>query len=207
MKTVNKLAVCALLAPAFTLGAGSVYAQATTQDRAQEQRTTQDRGYEQRGAEDTQRPGATTQPGTTQPGTAQPGQRQPGATGTTPGTTPGTAQRPGERMDHKAGMTGKHLSRAPANAFHADWLIGQDVKSQTGDDDVGTISDLVIDEDGQVLAVIVGVGGFLGVGERDVAISWDALQHTRDSDGDAKFTTNMTRDSLRDAPEYDRDAN
>ena len=78
--------------------------------------------------------------------------------------------------------------------------------SKVGDEKAGTISDFVIDDDGQVLAVIVGMGGMLGIGERNVAISWDSLEHSRDADGDSKFTTSMTRDELRNAPDYDRDA-
>ena len=40
---------------------------------------------------------------------------------------------------------------------------------------VGDINDLVLDKDGKVVAVIVGVGGFLGIGEREVALDYSSL--------------------------------
>jgi PRC-barrel domain len=41
---------------------------------------------------------------------------------------------------------------------------------------IGTISDLIVDSSGKVQAVVIGVGGFLGLGERDVAVPMDQLQ-------------------------------
>lgn len=98
------------------------------------------------------------------------------------------------------------LASKPVSGFHADELIGSDVRAQADDEEVGTISDLIIDEDGQVVAVIVGVGGFLGMGEKDVAIGWDALQRTANDDGDGyEYRVNATKDSLTDASEYTDD--
>lgn len=111
------------------------------------------------------------------------------------------------KAGHADKMGGKtQLTRAPENTFHVDWLMGKDINAQVGDDTVGTIRDLLVDEDGKIVAVIVGVGGMLGMGERDVAIPWDAIQHTRDADGDSLFTTSMTKSALENVPEYDRDA-
>ena len=208
MKKVNKLAMCAILAPALTVGAGSVYAQTSThstaEDSALEQRTSQDRARP--GSQDSQYPGTTSgqsgQSGTTH---SRQGQHEHGSMGSGSGTS--TAQRPGGMMGGSdSSDAGKQLSQVPANAFHADSLLGKDINSQVGDEKAGTISDFVIDEDGQVLAVVVGIGGMLGIGERNVAIAWDSLTHTRDEDGDSKFTTSMTKEALRDAPDYDRDA-
>lgn len=110
---------------------------------------------------------------------------------------------PGAMMGH-TGMKREQLSKAPANAYHADSLIGREVRLQANDENVGTINDIVIDEDGKVIAVVVGVGGLLGIGERSVAIAWDALQRAPDSDSESHFTTTMTEDSLREIPDYDR---
>ena len=73
------------------------------------------------------------------------------------------------------------------------------------DEDIGTITDLVIGEDGQINAVVVGVGGFLGMGEKNVAIEWDSLELTKDEDGeDYIITVNASQDALESAEEYNR---
>ena len=58
-------------------------------------------------------------------------------------------------------------------------LIGKDVVDEQGKD-VGDIDSVLIDKDGQVKYVIVGVGGFLGIGEQNVALRWDLLRLTED---------------------------
>jgi sporulation protein YlmC with PRC-barrel domain len=61
----------------------------------------------------------------------------------------------------------------------SDWLasalIGRTVTNAQGET-LGDINDLIIDEQGTVVAVIIGVGGFLGVGEKDVGVRYSALQ-------------------------------
>ena len=181
MKTFKKIAACALIGP-MTLGAASVYAHGVSPDRTQDPYGAQQPAEERRGADETQLPGARQQDRSYQ------------------------ADR-SDRTDRAHRDSSKEkLTRAPDNAFHAESLIGQDIKSQTGDNDIGSVKDLLISEDGEVLAVIVGVGGMLGIGEKDVAIRWDSIQHTRDEDGESRFTTSMTESSLEEAPEYDHDA-
>lgn len=103
-------------------------------------------------------------------------------------------------------MEATYLTETPAGTFHADALTGNQVKSSVEDDeDIGTITDLVIDEDGQINAVVVGVGGFLGMGEKNVAIEWDSLELTKDEDGeDYVITVNASEDALEAAEEYHR---
>ena len=61
----------------------------------------------------------------------------------------------------------------------SDWLasalIGRTVTNAQGET-LGDINDFIIDEQGTVVAVIIGVGGFLGVGEKDVGVRYSALQ-------------------------------
>ena len=103
-------------------------------------------------------------------------------------------------------MEATYLTETPAGTFHADALTGNQVKSSVEDDeDIGTITDLVIDEDGQINAVVVGVGGFLGMGEKNVAIEWDSLELTKDEDGENYvITVNASEDALEAAEEYSR---
>ncbi|MEA2118089.1 PRC-barrel domain-containing protein [Halovibrio sp. HP20-50] len=104
-------------------------------------------------------------------------------------------------------MEASYLTAPPEGAFHSDALIGNQVKSNVEDDeDIGTITDLVINEDGQINAVVVGVGGFLGVGEKNIAIEWDSLEMTKDEDGeDYVISVNASQDALENAENYNRD--
>ncbi len=72
--------------------------------------------------------------------------------------------------------------------------------------DVGEVNDVVLDWDGSVKAVVLGVGGFLGIGEKDVAIEMSSLRKARESN-DAKdwfLVVNSSKDMLTNAPAYVR---
>ena len=107
-------------------------------------------------------------------------------------------------VDQANGMDDdKYMSSKPAGAFHANELIGSTVKGGT-DEDVGSVNDLIIDEDGQIVGVIVGVGGFLGIGDKDVAMSWDQIELTHDAEDDEYILrTDADEEMLDAAPEYE----
>jgi hypothetical protein len=69
---------------------------------------------------------------------------------------------------------------------------------------IGDISDILIDNSGQVRAVVIGVGGFLGVGAKDVAVAFDALNIRRKADSSTvdKVTVNYSKDELKGAPAF-----
>jgi len=174
MKKLHSFALYTLLTPALTLSAGALLAQPTVgQDIDQQQQTSQ---------------------------------RQQGASQSAPGTsqsTQGASQSAADRQNAGAQSRMENrgfMNSAPANSMHASNLIGADVKNSAGED-VGSVSDLILDHEGQVVAIIVGVGGFLGMGERDVAIGWDDVTRSRTSD-DNDLQINSTRDELRSAPEF-----
>ena len=78
--------------------------------------------------------------------------------------------------------------------------------AETEWDDIGEINDVIIGSDGEVRAVILGIGGFLGMGERDVSVSMDALKILREEDGDDRFlVVNTSQEVLEQAPEFKRD--
>src|SRR5262249_55558184 len=70
---------------------------------------------------------------------------------------------------------------------------------------IGEIEDVLLSPEGKVNALIVGVGGFLGMGEKDVAIPFGAVKHTT-RDGKVYLTLDTTKDALKAAPglKYDR---
>ena len=80
----------------------------------------------------------------------------------------------------------------------AQKLIGQKVKNPA-DETIGDIDSVILDKDGKAVAVIVGVGGFLGMGERSVALGWNQLNIT---DNGRNVHANLTKEQLRAMPEY-----
>jgi sporulation protein YlmC with PRC-barrel domain len=88
-----------------------------------------------------------------------------------------------------------------AGEISASDLINKSVKNASNET-VGDINDLRIDASGKIASVIVGVGGFLGMGEKDVALPYDQLAFTRDADGKLLVTAKVTKESLQSAPEW-----
>lgn len=72
-------------------------------------------------------------------------------------------------------------------------------------DDIGEINDIILSKDGSVQAVIVGVGGFLGIGERDVAVSMDQINMVKDGEeaDDYFLVINASRNQIENAPAYE----
>jgi len=76
-------------------------------------------------------------------------------------------------------------------------------------DDIGEINDIIVSEDGSVTAVILGVGGFLGIGERDVSVPMDSIRvvHQEDDMANRFLVVNTTKEALEQAPQFDRNMN
>ena len=99
-------------------------------------------------------------------------------------------------------VTGVYLSEQAPDQISANTYIGQSVYNPA-DEDVGKISDLIMDRDGGIVAAVVGVGGFLGIGQKNVAVpiaKIDVIQNP--TDGSLKLTTSETLESLKAAPEF-----
>lgn len=69
---------------------------------------------------------------------------------------------------------------------------------------IGEISDVLVDKDGKIGAFMVSVGGFLGVGEKHIAVPFNAVHGTR-KDGKWWLTMNTTKDALKSAAGYKYD--
>jgi hypothetical protein len=82
----------------------------------------------------------------------------------------------------------------------SNW-IGQSLYN-TNDENLGDINDILLDKNGAVRALIVGVGGFLGIGEKEVAVSFAAIEPRSDEDGDVSLYLNATQEQLEAAPEF-----
>jgi len=83
----------------------------------------------------------------------------------------------------------------------ASSLIGSSVENATGES-LGSINDLVFSEEGSVDAIVIGVGGFLGIGEKNVAVAFSEVEKTTDADGNQSFVLNASAEELEAAPAY-----
>ncbi len=153
-----------------------------------------------------QQPGQPGQP----PGQQQPGQQQPGQQ---QGQQPDAAQRadrdrqasPGDRR-----QAGDAISRRGVNQIRSEELVGSDVLDSSGET-VGNVDELLIDDDGKVSALLVSVGGVLGVGGRTVAISWDDADIRRLQDDGMwadqyEVRISMTQQQIENSPEFQDEA-
>lgn len=94
-------------------------------------------------------------------------------------------------------------AQTPTQYLAKDRLIGAKVKNSTGEI-IGDIEDILIDNDDHVSGVIMGVGGFLGIGEKKIAVKTSALQ-LEVTDGKMNvLLSSATKDTLKSAPAFER---
>jgi sporulation protein YlmC with PRC-barrel domain len=101
--------------------------------------------------------------------------------------------------------TGRSVVTNPSSSLSTNqWLASDIYKANVYDpseNKIGDISDLMIDSNGNVTAAIISVGGFLGVGQKDVVIPFKELQVSM-RDGKNWLVLNRTKDELKMAPAY-----
>jgi sporulation protein YlmC with PRC-barrel domain len=95
------------------------------------------------------------------------------------------------------------LSSVPANSTTVTNYYKQNVYDPS-DAKVGEISDVLVSKNGNVEAFIVSVGGFLGIGQKDVAVPFSAV-HATEKNGTWYLTMNANKDALKQARGYTYD--
>ena len=93
------------------------------------------------------------------------------------------------------------LAKQASDDWLASNLIGRTVYNAQ-DEIVGDINDLVTDRDGKIVAVLVGSGGFLGIGQKDVALRFEDLKLARDENDSVKIIADVNKEVLAAAPDY-----
>ena len=124
-----------------------------------------------------------------------------GAAGTE-SQTPEQARGEDGDTQQSAGMDRDQFEATDLQQISADNLIGTEVYSAQ-DENMGEVHDVLLTEDGQVDAIIVDVGGFLGMGAREVALGMDDLELRADGEDNLYVFTPYTQDQLEGSPEYD----
>lgn len=97
------------------------------------------------------------------------------------------------------------MTSVPASSMTVTDWYKQNVYDQSNNK-IGEISDVLVGKNGEVNAVIVGVGGFLGAGEKDVAVNFNSIKASM-KDNKPYLTMDTTKDALKSAPgfKYDSD--
>ncbi|MER9227028.1 PRC-barrel domain-containing protein [Mesorhizobium sp. M0664] len=95
------------------------------------------------------------------------------------------------------------LTEMPIDKIRAEDLIGTTVYG-ADDANVGKIGDVVLSGDKKVDAIIVDVGGFLGIGSKEVAVGMENLKFMSDKNGNKYLYTNFTKDQLDAQMAYDK---
>ena len=95
------------------------------------------------------------------------------------------------------------LTEMPADKISAENLIGTTVYG-ADDAKVGEIGDIVLSTDKKVDAIVVDVGGFLGIGEKSVAVGMEKLKFMIDKNGNRYLYTNLTKAQLEAQAAYDK---
>ena len=124
-----------------------------------------------------------------QPGQAQSGQRDPAAAARAPASAPASA----DGLPAEPILTAQKTGQVASDTF-----IGMDVRNPE-DESIGTLDALVIDRRNRVVAGIVSVGGFLGIGAKDVAVNWREFDFQPEQE---VAVVMLSREQLENAPAF-----
>ena len=90
-------------------------------------------------------------------------------------STPAPSAMPSASSTSGSAMSGSFMTKIDPHQMLASELIGTKVIS-ANNESIGDINDVIVDRNGQAVAAVVGVGGFLGIGEKDVAVPFKSLE-------------------------------
>ena len=127
----------------------------------------------------------------------------PSSSGDTPATKSESYSPPAAKSEEGSGKMSFVSSQKPdqwlASKFKGTDVLGSDNQS------IGDVSDILFDKSGKVEAFIISVGGFLGVGAKEVALAPNSFDVVRGQNGAAdKLKVSATKDQLKDAQNFAR---
>ena len=109
----------------------------------------------------------------------------------------------GTASGHPVAAEGVFPARQMPNEWRGSKLVGASVYGPD-DKSIGDINELIVGPKGQIRAVVIGVGGFLGIGEKNVAVPFEALHISRkpNTSSIARIAAGVSKDELKNAPRY-----
>mgnify|MGYP001435495983 CR=1 FL=1 len=205
MKTVSAMAIATALglAPVVAANAQTSSSPATppaaTEPSAQQAPSTPSTGADSQTTQDQTAPGTATTPGMS------------GASNNAASETPNTATdstAPGMGSSSSAANTrdGERVVDGQITMQSEGTYLGSDLINTTvyssSDEKIGDVNDIIIGTNGMLEGIVVGVGGFLGIGEKDVALKLDQVKMQDQGDNTVKLVVNSTKDELENAPAF-----
>lgn len=100
----------------------------------------------------------------------------------------------------QTGDTNTFVAERRPDQWLASSLKAKNVYDRS-DAKIGVINDLVIERDGRVAAVVIGVGGFLGIGEKNVGVPFQDIKISM-RDNNEWLVLERSKDDLRAAPAF-----
>jgi len=125
----------------------------------------------------------------------------PSTADTTPPATTDTTTQAATTPDDEGQPVDGQITMQNEGTYLGTDLIGTTVYT-AGDESIGDVNDVIITTDGRIDGVVVGVGGFLGIGEKNVALKLDTVQMVDQGDNTVKLTVSSTKEELEKAPSF-----
>jgi sporulation protein YlmC with PRC-barrel domain len=113
------------------------------------------------------------------------------------GLTPGS---PGQPTDASPPSKLAYVATAPQGAASVRTYFDREVYNGDGEK-IGVIRDLVLGPDGGIYAAVIGVGDFLGIGEKNVAVKFSSIR-TVPHDNEQRLVADAPKDALKEAPSF-----
>ncbi len=99
-----------------------------------------------------------------------------------------------------AGQKIEFIAQQKTGEYLASTLMGASVQNASGGT-LGNVNDLIVNQDGNVTVAIIGVGGFLGIGEKNVGVAYDRMD-TQVVNNELVAVLNTTKAELEAAPDF-----
>ena len=135
------------------------------------------------------------------PQSIEPGSIESGSNAAPPAQS-SESMEPAAPKSAEASGSSQFLAKQASDDWLASNLIGQTVYNAEYEI-VGDSGDLVSDRNGKIVAVRVGSGSFLGIGQKDVALHFENLRLARDENDNVKIIADMNKEILAAAPDYE----
>ncbi|CAM5194375.1 hypothetical protein CDEF62S_04304 [Castellaniella defragrans] len=119
-----------------------------------------------------------------------------------PALSPAAQDKAMSAPPNNGGASSESAAQQESSQMLASDIIGMSVKNGPGEkaQDIGKITDLVLDQSKKTVNVLIGVGGFLGIGSKDVGVPLDKVQLNT---GSKVAVVDMTKEQLEKAPAYE----
>jgi sporulation protein YlmC with PRC-barrel domain len=115
-------------------------------------------------------------------------------------TRQATAPEP-TRLASTTAPTGPYIAKAADDWMSISTYYNQDIYNRSGEK-LGTVKDLLVGRDGKINAAVIGIGRFLGIGEKDVAVPLSGLQIEQRDNNSRRLVVDAAKDALQAAPAF-----